>query len=230
MIEYLKKIFKIADIFLIIITLIILVSLLFLVIFNKNYTILVLYFGLLITIFLSKQLGKILKLINNKKEYREYYKQILNTSLSNFTKIPKDYVWISPNGFMLAMAFIYFYLYLSFSFSYKLNNETNRIPDILVLFIGIMIIYCLINIVSLLLNVWKKNEIKNINMLDFILRAGIYNLSFSFIIGLIFSFLYFTIIKTFFKKQLFFQSRKKCSKDNVCFYDPIKTNWIYNFN
>ena len=224
--EILEKINKVS----IFIVLIVLISLFFLVIFNKNYTILVLYFGILITIIISKQIGKLLKFINSKKEYKEFYKDILNSSISNFTKIPGDFVWISPNTYMTVLVFIYFYLYLSHSFSYKLNNNSTKAPNILIFFIVFIVIYFLIHTLLLSIkvfgDVWEK---KNAFLWDFILRAGIYNLCFSFLFGLVISFIYFTIIKTFFKKQLFFQTRKKCNKNNVCFYDPIKTNWIYQF-
>ena len=213
----------------IILTTIILLSLFFLVIFNKNYTILVLYFGIFLAVMISKQIGKLLTFINKKSEYKDFYKKILNSSISNFTKVNKDYVWISPNTYMVVLVFIYFYLYMSYSFSYKLNNNPNKAPNILIFFIILIVICFITHTLLVASNVWDKEETENTFFWDFILRAGIYNLSFSFLLGLVISFIYFIIIRTFFKKQLFFQSRKKCNKNNVCFYDPIKTNWIYQF-
>ena len=50
---------------------------------------------------------------------------------------------------------------------------------------------------------------------------------FSFILGIIIGFLYFNIMKTFYRNKLFFQPHKVC-KNNECFYDPIKSYWLYD--
>lgn len=215
-----KNILKI----LISLTAMIIISMLYFLIFNKNYTIIFLYLGIGVCILLGKIISRFLKFINNNKEYESYYKQILNTVVSNFTKKYSNYIWIMPNLFLLIISFIYSYLLLSYSFSKKLNN-IKEIPSIITYFLAIIIIYSILFVTKCLFYI--KYE-RNIKWFNFILNVGIYNTLFSLILGIIIGFLYFNLMKTFYRSKLFFQPHMVC-KDSKCFYDPIKSYWFYSY-
>ena len=225
-IELIYKIIKILTknllkIFLIM-TIMIVISMLYFLIFNKNYTIIFLYLGIFVCILLSKIISRYLKFINSNKDYYSYYKEILNNILSNFTRIYSTNLWIMPNLFLVIISFIYNYLLLCFSFSKKLNN-LNNVPSIINYFEVVIIIYCILHIVNCISSVNFEN---NILWFNFIINAGIYNIVFSFLLGITIGFLYFNLMKTFYRSKLFFQPNKIC-KDDKCFYDPIRTYWFY---
>lgn len=214
-----KNILKI----LIVVTILFVISLLYFVIFNKNYTIIFLYLGIGICYILGKLISKYLKFVNNNKEYELFYKDILNTVISNFERINKKEIWIMPNIFLLIVSFIYSYLILSYSFSKSLNSSNSN-PNIISFFENIIIAYCIFYVIKCLFQVRYERKLL---WFDFIINIGVYNMIFSFILGIIIGFLYFNIMKTFYRNKLFFQPHKVC-KNNECFYDPIKSYWLYD--
>lgn len=247
-----------------IIVIFVLCSFIFLNIINKNNTIIPLYVGIVICFIVSKEISKYLKFINKNSDYNKMYDLIKNSPITNYSKpiekafvkvkslttffsktvsgkndiTEKNYNWICPNVFFVILVFCYCYLLFCFSFTLNVSNST-KTPQIIQFFnfmmICFIILYTILSILQLI-TIYKKTQFIKIKTFEFILRIGIYNLLISFFIGLIISIIYFNIVKTFFKKNLFFQNRKLCfckkdDKDceNLCYYEPSNINWGYKF-
>ena len=228
-------------------------SLIYSYLINNNKAIIPFYIGIILCIILSSKLSKLFKNVNNNDNYKDIYSIVIHyASITNYSSVIKNLfskinifsktikkksednsISITPNVFFTVLIFCYLYLVLCFSFSYDLTNykETPKIISFLkgmiVFYILSYIIYC-----SLILFKIKKNGILKTKHFDFILNIGIYNLITSTIIGLLIAFIYFNLIKTFSRKNLFFQNTKFCKKgddgDELCYYEPVRSNWGYD--
>lgn len=256
--ENFKYIIKTSEIALNIIVILVSVTLLSFMYFysiNKNKSIVPFYIGIIISILIGSKVGKLFKSVNNNSEYKDIYNKVIDDPLiTNFSSVFKNIFskinifsktiskkevtennLIMPNIFCMVIIFCYLYLVLCFSSSFSLNNDKES-PKILKFFNHIIpayfvlySIYCTLKLFEL-----KKNNVLKIKHFDFILNVGIYNLITSTIISILIAFIYFNVIKTFFKKNLFFQNTKFCKKtednDELCYYEPIKSNWGYSYS
>lgn len=251
-INIISKIFEISLNLLVLLVCVVILSFVYFYLINKNTSVIIFYIGIIICILIGVKISKLFKTVNNNNEYKDIYENFINDpSITNYTSLFKNVFskinisktisknnskensyLIMPNIFFIVICFCYLYFVLCFTFTMNLNNS-NETPQVISFFMGMIVTYILIYTIYCSLKLFKiqKNTILKSKHFDFILKIGIYNLITSFILALIITFIYFNVIKTFSRKNLFFQNTKFCKKKDdgseLCYYEPKKANWGY---
>ena len=202
-------------------------SLTFSYIINKNNSVLVLFIGILLT-YISCNILSNLNFINE------------NNIFNNSNKIPPILInfdqtkvvgrrFLFPNIFLTIIIFIVCYLKLCLNYNKKLTNNKD-IPSIILFFEILLILITIIFIVCFVSFTYTYYVDDNLELelyLDFILKGSIYNTIISLLFGCLIGFLFYNIIHTFYRRWLFFQNKKICKDDGTCYYEPIGSNWFY---